>query len=67
VTHPAPKRGPIRELWGFMASGLAGLSVLKRKPVPLPEVTPDEGALIDAERNGTPGETSNPRPTSAKR
>ena len=64
MTHPAPKRGPLRELWGFMASGLAGLGVLKRKPIPLPEVAPDEVAPIET---GTPGESSSSRPTSGKR
>jgi hypothetical protein len=38
VNGPAPRRSPLRELRDFLASALAGLGVLRRRPAPLPEV-----------------------------
>ncbi|MFM8375474.1 MAG: hypothetical protein ACKN9P_05370 [Phenylobacterium sp.] len=34
----APRRKPLGELLAFLASALAGLGVLRRRPAPLPEV-----------------------------
>ena len=34
----APRRTPLGELLDFLASALAGLGVLRRRPAPLPEV-----------------------------
>lgn len=34
----SPRRTPLGELLAFLASALAGLRVLRRRPPPLPEV-----------------------------
>jgi hypothetical protein len=40
----SPRRTPLGELLAFLASALAGLRVLRRRPPPLPEVPVVNGA-----------------------
>ncbi len=43
IPRPEP-RSPLRELFSFLGSALAGLRVLGRRPQPLPEVPSPNGA-----------------------
>jgi hypothetical protein len=44
MTPRPERRSPLRELFSFLGSALAGLRVLGRRPEPLPEVPATNGA-----------------------
>lgn len=44
MNGPEGPRRPLRELAAFLASSLAGLGVLRRRPAPLPEVPTVNGS-----------------------